>query len=313
MKNVTNTQPLSKNENNRVNMPKLLNPCIDPIFKAMMTDNSPEGRKALTSFISTVIGHSISDIELLPNELPNQNDTDKQSVFDLTCIIDGKEKANIEMQGVNIFNAYNNRVEYHVSHLMQYSVPKGLNWDKVEKVFQISVLNFIYSDFAKHKNVLTHFMMQSDDGVHLGDRMNVFFIELPKIEQQNISIKDMTSVERWAKYFRNAADESKQDLIQELTKYEEGIMDAQAVLNRISTNDAMWVQQKHYYDAIARENTIISENYERGLNKGRSEGIALGSHAKAIETAHNLIKFGMSIAQISEATGLTITEIKQLR
>ena len=94
-------------------------------------------------------------------------------------------------------------------------------------------------------------------------------------------------------------------------------MDAQAVLNRISTNDAMWVQQKHYYDAIARENTIISENYEKGLNKGlaqgRSEGIALGSHAKAIETAHNLFKFGMSIAQISEATGLTITEIKQLR
>ena len=92
MKKVTNTQPLSKNENDWVNMPKLLNPCIDPIFKAMMTDNSPEGRKALTSFISTVIGHSISDIELLPNELPNQNDTDKQSVFDLTCIIDGKEK-----------------------------------------------------------------------------------------------------------------------------------------------------------------------------------------------------------------------------
>ena len=83
----------------------------------------------------------------------------------------------------------------------------------------------------------------------------------------------MTSVERWAKYFRNAADESKQDLIKELTKYEEGIMDAQAVLNRISTNDAMWVQQKHYYDSIARENTIISENYEKGLNKGLSQGL----------------------------------------
>ena len=304
MKKVTNTQPLSKNENNWVNMPKLLNPCIDPIFKAMMTDNSPEGRKALTSFVSTVIGHSISDIELLPNELPNQNDTDKQSVFDLTCVIDGKEKANIEMQGVNIFNAYNNRVEYHVSHLMQYSVPKGLNWDKVEKVFQISVLNFIYSDFAKHKNVLTHFVMQSDDGVHLGDRMNVFFIELPKIEQQNISIKDMTSVERWAKYFRNAADESKQDLIKELTKYEEGIMDAQAVLNRISTNDAMWVQQKHYYDAIARENTIISENYE----KGRAEG----SHSKAVEAARNFLRMGLSKKQVAEGTGLSLEEIDNI-
>ena len=305
MKKVTNTQPLSKNENDWVNMPKLLNPCIDPIFKAMMTDNSPEGRKALTSFVSTVIGHSISDIELLPNELPNQNDTDKQSVFDLTCVIDGKEKANIEMQGVNIFNSYNNRVEYHVSHLMQYSVPKGLNWDKVEKVFQISVLNFIYSDFAKHKNVLTHFVMQSDDGVHLGDRMNVFFIELPKIEQQNISIKDMTSVERWAKYFRNAADESKQDLIKELTKYEEGIMDAQAVLNRISTNDAMLVQQKHYYDAIARENTIISENYE----KGRAEG----SHSKAVEAARNFLRMGLSKKQVAEGTGLSLEEIDNIK
>ena len=64
---------------------------------------------------------------------------------------------------------------------------------------------------------------------------------------------------------------------------------------------------------IARENTIISENYARGLNKGLAQGRAEGSHAKAIETAHNLIKFGMSIAQISEATGLSITEIKQLR
>jgi predicted transposase/invertase (TIGR01784 family) len=135
--------------------------------------------------------------------------------------------------------------------------------------------------------------------------MNVFFIELPKIEQQNISIKDMTSIERWAKYFRNAADESKQDLIQELTKYEEGIMDAQAVLNRISTNDAMWVQQKHYYDAIARENTIISENYE----KGRAEG----SHAKAIETARNFLRMGLSKEQVAQGTGLTMEEINKLR
>jgi len=32
-----------------------LNPCCDPIFKAMFTDNSPEANKALKSFLSAVL------------------------------------------------------------------------------------------------------------------------------------------------------------------------------------------------------------------------------------------------------------------
>ena len=43
-----------------------------------------------------------------------------------------------------------------------------MEWNRVDKVFQISLLNFIYSDPSIHKDVLTHFVMQSDDGVHLG-------------------------------------------------------------------------------------------------------------------------------------------------
>ena len=42
-------------------------------------------------------------------------------------------------------------------------------------------------------------------------------------------------------------------------------------------------------------------------------GIAEGSHAKAIETARNFLRMGLSKEQVAQGTGLSLEEINKLR
>lgn len=50
----------------------------------------------------------------------------------------------------------------------------------------------------------------------------------------------------------------------------------------------------------------------QGLAEGKSLGLAEGSRQKALETARNLRSMGLSIENISKATGLTVQEVEQL-
>ncbi len=138
----------------------LLNPRYDAIFKALFTDNSPQARIALQSFLEAVLEAKVSDIKLQPNELAVESVTDKNSVFDISCVLNDSEAVNIEMQGIDVTGWYDRRAEYYVAHLLNHYTFTGLEWEKVPKVYQISVLNFIYddksSDFISKYSMATH-------------------------------------------------------------------------------------------------------------------------------------------------------------
>ncbi len=57
----------------------------------------------------------------------------------------------------------------------------------------------------------------------------------------------------------------------------------------------------------------IEQGFEKGIQQGIERGIEQGQYQKAIETAQNLIKMGLSDEQIAEATGLSIDEVGKLR
>ena len=46
--------------------------------------------------------------------------------------------------------------------------------------------------------------------------------------------------------------------------------------------------------------------------EGLAEGLEKGEHKKAIETAKNFLKMGLSVVQVASGTGLSIEEIKEL-
>ena len=58
--------------------------------------------------------------------------------------------------------------------------------------------------------------------------------------------------------------------------------------------------------------TISEVQFKAGIERGKSLGLAEGSHQKALETAKNLLQFGLSREKIAQATGLTQAEVESI-
>lgn len=63
--------------------------------------------------------------------------------------------------------------------------------------------------------------------------------------------------------------------------------------------------------------SVLDKVEARGIRLGRTEGIQLGE-ARGIqlgrtETARNLLRMGLDLAKIAEATGLSLEEVQSLK
>ena len=255
----------------------LLNPRMDSNFKALFTDNSRESRNALKCFLEVILNVEVSDIELRPNELAEEAETDKQSRFDISCTLNGTEAVNMELQGLDINACYAKRAEYYAAHLLNHYTPRGIEWQNVPKVFQISILNFVYDENSSE--ALTIYTMKAEDSRHLSDRMTIVFVELPKMisdDELNVDVEKLTPVQKWGKFLLYADREDMQDLIERLCQESGGIMDAHVTLAKISKDEAAWLRQTSQ-DIFERDvKSAILQGREQGIAEGRALGLAHG-------------------------------------
>lgn len=276
----------------------LLNPCADPIFKILFTNESKESNIALTDFLTDIIGKKVSNVVLQPNELSGETATDKQSEFDINCKIEGKI-VNIEMQGLNKDNHFGKRAEYHVAHLFNHYVTKGTEWITSPQAFQISVLNFIFDD--REKDCISYYIMKNQNGNPLAGMLNVVFLELPKIEELPDDLTLLTPVQMWGKFFLYASNPEKKDFITKLAEINRGIKMAVTVLKNISQDEINWYHETRYWMHVSDEKTMIYEAKRKGIDEGISQ------------VAQNAIKAGLPAEQIATITGLSLEEIDKLR
>ncbi len=288
----------------------LLNPCVDPIFKILFTDESKESNIALTCFLTDIIGKKVSNVVLQPNELSGETNTDKQSEFDINCKIEGKI-VNIEMQGLNKDNHFGRRAEYHVAHLYNHYVTKGLNWKETPQAFQISVLNFTFDD--SEKDCISYYLMRNQNGRTIAGMLNVIFMELPKIEPVPDDISLLTPVQMWGKFFLYANKPDKSDFVEKLAEQNRGIKMAVTVLKNISQDEMNWYHETRYWMHVSDEKTMVEEAKRKGREEGIVEGKKEGKAEGISQVAQNAIKAGLPAEQIATITGLSVEEINKLK
>ena len=324
---------MTKNFTYRPSPTALLDPCRDSIFKKLFTDNSPEGSKALQSFLEAVLGKSVSNIVLQPTELPIEDAFDKQARFDLNCKIDNSEYANIEIQGINTEKSFEKRAEYYCAHLLNHNVPSGLKWQEVPKVYQISVLKFIREKNSEKE--IFHYKFRTEEGYSLHDRQNIIFIELPKVEElvkkieaEQMKIEDLTDTQKWSIFILYASKEEHNNIIKKISNSEGGIMCAVQILDKISQDEIEWKRQfdefmietdrrslEQFYKDKGMEIGLAEgreQGKEEGLQQGLQQGLEQGIKQSKIEIAKKSLEKKLPMETISEITGLSIKEIQDL-
>lgn len=243
--------------------------------------------------------------------------------FDLNVRFSSGESAEIEMQAWPQYYDYGKRAEYQVARLLSTYLITGDDWDRVYKVYQISILDYnYYVKDAPERNfndsIINCYTMKNQDGHHLTDILNVIFVELTKCREisdySDEELKELSPAEKWALFFKNADNTGSSKIVNNLCNLEAGIMEAQNVLSSISSDRALWLSQYH---AEIRERDRISnlkgmkriglergmkkglkKGMKRGLEQGLQQGIAQGHEQglkDGVNLLANLLKSGMSL------------------
>lgn len=135
---------------------------------------------ALRSFLTAAIGREVTDVTVKENEDAKEFDTQRGLRYDINCEFDDGTLAQVEMQDYDEGEFYGSRAEYYVSRLLSTSLDIGDEWGKISQAYQISVLDCVVD--KSHDDFFHHYTMTDiKDGSKLADRLNVIFLELPKL------------------------------------------------------------------------------------------------------------------------------------
>jgi hypothetical protein len=133
-------------------------------------------------------------------------------------------------------------------------------------------------------------MREEDEHDELSEVVQVIFYELPKLKQLvdkyfsgEITLKDLPADQKWGIYFRYRNDKRMAGLIEELCR-EEGIMQAEQILKKISRTEEQWAR------ALSRKKLVMDYQSDMYASReaGKEEAAAkyktiLEENARAIE------------------------------
>ena len=128
-------------------------------------------------------------------------------------------------------------------------------------------------------------------------------------------VEELTAQQKWGLYLSYADDERYTDYIKQITSSEEGIMEADLIIGKMSEDDANWFRQNSIDIARRDRNTIIhnaeqlglQRGLQKGIKKGIKKGIIQGEQQKAIEDAKKLLADGKYTAEeISSLLGIPV-------
>ncbi|WP_264953916.1 Rpn family recombination-promoting nuclease/putative transposase [Wolbachia endosymbiont (group A) of Endotricha flammealis] len=225
---------------------------------------------------------------------------------------------------------FEKRAQLYAAKAYSRQADKGGKYIDLKKVFFIAISNCnLFPD--KPDYISSHTIRDEKTNEHDLKDFQFIFIELPKFPK-NREEQLENVVDRWLFFFKYAEETTDEDLRKiaekspiiklaydeldkfhwnekDLVAYEERVMDLQkeAAILEQKLDDA-----KHEGIQIGEEKGR-KEGIQIGHEKGRQEGKAEGEKQAKIAVAKKLLKAGVSIDVIAQITGLSHSEILQLK
>lgn len=131
------------------------------------------------------------------------------------------------------------------------------------------------------------------------------FIELPKFTPHSIADKRMMVL--WLRFLTEINSNTKEIPADLLNDPEIG--KAVEELEISGFTDAELRAYDKFWDSVSVERTLLDDRYQKGMEKGRAEGMNL----RSLEIAKKMLAKGMDEATVMDVTGLTAEEMKLLK
>ena len=258
----------------------------------------------------------VKDVMYLNSEHVGDVYTDRKAIFDVYCEGENGEKFIVEMQ--NAYQTYfKDRSLFYSTFPIREQAPKGSEWDfNLNNVYTVALLNFDMKDDAFEKEQIRHHVQLCDTATHkvFYDKLEFIYVEITKFDK---SLEELeTLYDKWLYVLKNLSklDNRPKELRDRVFDrlFEESEIAKFTPLELREYEDS----KKAYRDIKNSIDTAKREGIEEGMEKGIKKGIEIGQkkeHERLLNTARALFASGMSLEQVRNFTGLTESELKQLK
>lgn len=266
----------------------------------------------------------VKDVMYLNSEHVGDVYTDRKAIFDVYCEGENGEKFIVEMQ--NAYQTYfKDRSLFYSTFPIREQAPKGSEWDfNLNNVYTVALLNFDMKDDAFEKEQIRHHVQLCDTATHkvFYDKLEFIYVEIAKFDK---SLEELeTLYDKWLYVLKNLSKldnrpkELRDRVFDRLFEESEIAKFTPLELREYEDSKKAYRDIKNSIDTAKREG--IEEGMEKGIKKGIKQGIKQGieigqkqEHERLLNTARALFASGMSLEQVRNFTGLTESELKQLK
>ena len=176
---------------------------------------------------------------------------------------------------------------------------------EIDSVYLVAFLNFSPLDFKKQFRTDV-VLAEKDTKEQFSDKLRMIYLQLPLFNKEADECENQ--VERWIYLLKNMETLNRLPWAAQSAVFKklESIADVGGMTRaeRLQYDEAL----KKYRDTISVFEGVRLEGRKEGNEEGRVEG----EKRKAIAIARNLKSMGMSISDISKATGLSEEEIDSI-
>jgi len=291
----------------------LVNLRVDFAFKRLFGVEGNED--ILIGFLNAVLQSSLDEeiisLHLDDPHLPREQKDDKLSILDLRATLNNGIKLNIEIQVRDKKDMIERSLFYWAG--MYYSqMTQGMKYTELRPTICINIVDYILFPEEEEDFHNVGVVMNKKSEHVISENMQLHFLEIPKVirEWQGDRMDPWNDIlARWLLLFPAYEDEK-------LTTILEGIaMEKDPVLKKAIEDWERLSSDKDFLRLYeAREKAIkdrISE-IETAEEKAAEKAAKEARTATKIEMIHNLIKVGVPIEKISEATELSVEEVNEI-
>ena len=304
-------------QKNKTPMPKFINPFSDWGFKKIFGQEI--NKDLLINFLNDLLEgeRHIADLTFKDKEQLPELKSMRGIIYDIYCTTDNGEHFIVEMQNRyqpyftdrSIFYTSRNIVNQGVKGMQEIEGGKRESWNyMLAPVYTICLMNYDIDVFTPTKFRTDVALMDMQENKIFSDRIRLIYLMLPLFEK-NSEEECETDFERWIYILKNMNTFERMPFAARNAVFKKlsQIADIAALSeeDREKYDESMKVLLDYYATMEGAKIIGKREGKEQGIKEGRAEGRA--------EVAKNLLSMGLSVDNITKATGLNPEEIESLR
>jgi predicted transposase/invertase (TIGR01784 family) len=273
----------------------LMSPKIDFVFKLIFGDE--KHKDLLIAFLSAVLGlreSEFEEISIINSELLREFSEDKKGILDVRAKTKLGKQIDIEIQ-ILPTEYMPERTMFYWSKMYLSQVKSGDTYDRLMKCITINIVDFKCVPINKLHT--KYHLTEDETGYKLTDILEVHFLELPKLFEDEI-LKDANDpIVQWMEFI----DAKSKGVMEMLAEKNKDIKKAYDLLKIISKDD----KARMVYEAREAELRDQLTRLKLAEEKGATEN--------SLKIAEKMIKKGDSLEDIIELTELTKDIILELK